>query len=370
MDPRLQKLAKVLVNYSAAVKPGDLVMIQGATITEPLIIELYRETLRAGGNPVVRVSTDALTEILIKEGTKEQLEYLNPLSMYEIENIDVRISLWGQENTRHLSNTDPKCHAILSASRRPFVKRFFERAATNEFRWTGSMYPTNSSAQDAGMSLGEYQDFVFTAGLLHLDDPIAAWKQIAVKQDQAVELLTGYKTLHLETANGTDLTMNLEGRKWISSCGNENFPDGEIFTCPVEDSVEGIINFSFPAIHMGHECSGVKLRFEKGKVVEASAETGQDFLISMLDQDEGARRVGEFAIGTNYAIREFTKNTLFDEKIGGTVHLAVGASLRKAGGVNDSGLHWDMVCDLRPGGRITLDDKTVYENGKFTEIQF
>jgi len=369
-DPRLQKLAQVLVNYSVGVKPNDRVAISGNTITEPLIIEVYRETIKAGGYPIVRLAPERLTEILLKEGSDEQLSYLSPITMYELENIDCRIGLWGQENTRALSNTDSARHSLLSAARKPFSGVFFRRAASGELRWTGSMYPTQSSAQDAGMSLTEYEDFVFSAGLLDQEDPIAAWMALSKKQEEVVHALKGHKKLHIEAANGTDLSFSLEARRWISSCGNDNFPDGEIYTCPVEETVEGIICFSFPAVHMGHECKGVKLRFEKGRVVEATADQGQEFLNSMLDQDDGARRVGEFAIGTNYAIKDFTRNTLFDEKIGGTVHLAVGASLRKAGGVNDSGLHWDMVCDMRPGGRIQLDGKTVYENGRFTIVEF
>jgi aminopeptidase len=368
-DPRLQKLANVLVNYSVGVQLNERVLIAGNAITEPLITEIYRETLKAGGYPIVRMAPEGLTEILLKEGSDDQLKHFSPIAMYELENIDCRIGLWGQENTRALSNTDSARHSLMSAARKPYSETFFRRAASGQLRWNGSMFPTNSSAQDAGMSLSEYEDFVFSAGLLDHDDPIASWQALSKKQDAAVDHLNGHKKIHIEAANGTDLRFSLENRRWISSCGNDNFPDGEIYTCPVEETVEGTICFSFPAIHMGHECKGVKLRFEQGVVVEATAEQGQDFLNSMLDQDEGARRVGEFAIGCNYAIKDFSRNTLFDEKIGGTVHLAVGASLRKAGGVNDSGLHWDMVCDMRPGGRIQLDDKTVYENGKFTEVE-
>ena len=200
-------------------------------------------------------------------------------------------------------------------------------------------------------------------------DPVAAWKEIEVRQQKVVDLLNGKKRLHLQAANGTDLRMSIEGRTWINCCGKENFPDGEVFTGPVEDSVEGTIVYSFPAVHMGHECDGVQFRFEKGKVVEASARSGEEFLLKMLDQDAGARFVGEFAIGTNYGITQYTKNTLFDEKIGGTVHLAVGASYPETGGKNESGLHWDMVCDLRNGGQITVDDEVIYRDGKFTTVE-
>ncbi len=368
-DVRLEKLAQVLVRYSVALQPNDLVVIQSTLIGEPLVVELYKAALQAGAHPQVRMAPDELTEWLLKYGNEQQLKYLSPLAMHDIEKIDARISLWSEVNTRALSHTDPAKHAMMSAARKPLVNRVMERTAKNEFRWTGTMFPTQASAQDAGMSLTEYEEFVFGAGLLDHKDPVAAWQDVEKRQERAVELLNGKKTLRIEAANGTDLTMSMESRKWINCCGKINFPDGEIYSAPVEDSVQGTIVFSFPALYMGHECDGVTLRFEKGKVVKATAAKGEAFLNQMLDQDEGARVVGEIAIGTNYGITEFTRNTLFDEKIGGTIHLAVGAAYPQTGGKNQSGLHWDMVCDLRPGGRITLYGKTIHENGKFTTIE-
>lgn len=369
MDPRLEKLAHVLVNYSVALKRGDVVIIKGPPVGEPLMLALYRAALEAGAQPHLRMAPEAAAELMLKYGQEHQLKYVSPLALHEVEKIDASIGLWASENTRALSNTDPAKHALLSAARQPIMSRFMERAGKKELRWTGTQFPTQASAQDAAMSLAEYEDFVFGAGLLDRDDPVAAWRQIEKRQQKVVDLLNGKMKLHLEAANGTDLTLSVEKRKWINCCGKENFPDGEVFTGPVEDSVEGTIVYSFPAVHMGHECNGVKLRFEKGKVTEATATSGEEFLLQMLDQDAGARFVGEFAIGTNYSITQFTKNTLFDEKIGGTVHLAVGASYPETGGRNESGLHWDMVCDLRGGGRIRADGETIYEDGKFTTVE-
>ena len=368
LDARLKKLAGVLVNYSTVVQSGDLVMISAPPIAEPLAIEIYKAALAAGGHPQLKLVPDELTELMLKYGSDQQLKYLSPLRVHEVETIDVNIGIWAETNTRALSNTDSAKHAAMSAARKPIFSRFLERVAKNELRWTGTIFPTNASAQDAAMSLAEYEDFVFGAGLLGEPDPVEAWRSVARKQQTAVELLSGKRQLHLESANGTDLSMSIEGRKWINCCGKENFPDGEIFTSPLEDSVEGTIVFSFPAMHMHQECDGVRLRFEKGLVVEATAEKGEDFLNAMLDQDAGARRVGEFAIGCNYGISRFTRNTLFDEKIGGTVHLAVGASLPESGGSNQSALHWDMVCDLRGGGKVTVDGEIVYRDGKFVGI--
>lgn len=368
-DPRLKKLAQVIVNYSVALKKGEIVLIKSPSIGEPLVKELYLAAIEAGAHPHVRLGAEGLSEILLKNASDNQLEYVSPLMMHEVETMDAQISLWAETNTKALSNTDPAKHAKLSASRRPYLERFMEREAKGQLRWNGTMFPTNSSAQDAAMSLAEYEDFVFNAGYLNEADPVSIWKAIERKQDEAIKLIADKSKVHLLAANGTDLKFSIEGRKWVNCCGTHNFPDGEIFTCPVEDSVNGTINFSFPAVHMGHECKGVKLTFENGRVVKASADTGEEFLLSMIDQDEGGRIAGEFAIGTNYNIQQFTCNTLFDEKIGGTVHLALGASLPEAGGVNKSALHWDMVCDMREGGSISVDGKIVHENGKFLEVE-
>ncbi|MHC5060356.1 MAG: aminopeptidase [Planctomycetota bacterium] len=369
VDPRIRKLADVLVQYSVALAKGDVVVIKAPPIASPLVVQLYRAALEAGAHPHIRMVPNELAETLLKYGSDEQLEFVSPLSMHEADSIDATIGIWGEVNTKALTNTDSQKHAKLSAAHRPIEDRLMERESKGEYCWTGSLFPTNASAQDAGMSLGEYEDFVFGAGFLGQPDPVAVWKQIEQKQQQVVDLLNGRKTLHLEAANGTDLTMSVERRKWINCGGKQNFPDGEVFTCPIKDSVNGTVAFSFPAVHMGNECEGVKLRFENGRAIEATAEKGEDFLNKMIDQDEGARFVGEFAFGCNYNIQQFTRNTLFDEKIGGTVHLALGMAFPEAGGQNKSGLHWDMVCDLRPGGRITVDGDVVHEDGKFTTVK-
>ncbi len=368
-DPRLEKLAQVIVNYSVELKKGDIVLIKSPAIAEPLVKELYRAAIDAGAHPHIRTYSNELSELMLKHGSDEQLEFLSPIMMHDVETMDAQIGIWAETNTRALSNTDPAKNAKLSVARKPYIDRFLERIAEKKLRRAGIMFPTNSSAQDAGMSLSEYEDFVFNAGHLDKDDPVAAWKDIAKKQQEAVKVLDGKKTLHLLAENGTDLTMSVEGRKWVNCCGKENFPDGEVFTSPVEDSVNGTIAFSFPSFCMGHECKGIKLTFENGKVIKASAEKGEDFLLQMIDQDQGARFVGEFAIGCNYNITQYTCNTLFDEKIGGTVHLALGASLPETGGLNKSALHWDMVCDLRSGGSITVDAKNIYQNGKFNDVE-
>ena len=365
-DPRLQKLASVIVNYSVGVQPGNLVRISGPSVSEPLLIELYEAVIKAGGNPFIRMNPEVLTEIQLKNANEDQLKYLNPIAMFEAEKIDCSIGLWADENTKALTNADTKKLGLTQAARKPLMDIFFNRAATGALRWSGTQFPCQAAAQDAEMSLSEYEDFVYRAGLLHLPDPVAAWKQVSERQQHLVDFLDGKTDYRVTAANGTDVRMSLAGKKWINCDGHENFPDGEVFTGPVIDSVDGVINFSFPAVHLGREVHDVKLKFRNGKVVDASASKGEEFLISMLDMDGGSRFIGECAIGTNFGIQQYTRNTLFDEKIGGTVHFALGAGYPETGNTNQSGLHWDMVVDLRQGGYIEIDGVKVNENGKFT----
>lgn len=365
-DPRLEKLADVLVNYSVGVKPGQLVRLSGPPVAQPLIVELYRKVLAAGGHPHVRMGPEELGEIFLKHGSEEQLKYLNPINVFEYEKIDASIGVWAEENTRALTNCDARRMSISQAARKPLMDLFMNRAAEGKLKWSGTQYPTQASAQDADMSLAEYEDFVFSAGMLDRGDPVAAWKQVSQRQQKLVDFLNGKKEYRVVAANGTDVTMSVAGMTWINCDGHENFPDGEVFTGPVIDSVNGQINFSFPAVHHGREVLDVKLTFRNGKVVDASASKGLDFLMGMLDMDAGSRFLGECAIGTNYGITRYTRNTLFDEKIGGTVHFALGAGYPETGNKNQSGLHWDMVVDLRGGGFIEVDGVKINIDGKFT----
>ena len=245
------------------------------------------------------------------------------------------------------------------------MKRLLERAAQKELRWTGTQYPTTGSAQDAEMSLYEYEDFVFRAGLLHLPDPVAAWKVLSEKQQRLADFLNTKKEIRV-IGKETDLRVAVEGRRWVNCDGHENFPDGEVFTGPIETATEGTIRYTFPAVYQGRECHDIVLTFKAGKVVDARASKGEEFLFKMIDQDTGGRILGEFAIGTNFGITNYTKNTLFDEKIGGTCHAALGAAYPETGGTNESGLHWDMVCDLRqPGCQILADGEPILVEGRF-----
>jgi aminopeptidase len=368
-DPRLDQLARVLVHYSIGVKPGQLVKISGDPIAQPLIEAIYEHALRAGAHPYVKCSPDALQNLFFEFASEEQLQYVSPLVQHEVETIDVSIGIWAETNTKSLSRVDPRKQSLASSSRKPVLRTFMQRAAKGKLNWCGTLYPTLASAQDAERGLREYEDFVFTAGLLDAADPVAEWQKIEVCQQKVVDYLTGKKQVRFQAPNGTDLTVNVTGMTWINCCGHENFPDGEVFTGPnleaPDGGVNGVAYYSFPAVHHGREVHDVMLRFEKGRVVEAKASKNQDFLRQMLDQDDGARRLGEIAIGTNYQIQEFSRNTLFDEKIGGTFHAAVGAGYPETGNHNESGLHWDMVCDLRQGGTIEVDGEVISKDGKF-----
>jgi aminopeptidase len=372
-DPRLTKLADVIVRYSVAVRKDDLVCIAGPPAAVPLVTAIYRKVVEAGGHPFVRVAPEECTEILLKHGSVPQLSFVNPLALQEVQQIDVSIRILASRNTKALSNTDPSRQAITEKARRSILEIFFKRAALKgrkKLRWSLLQFPTEASAQDAEMSLGEYEDFVFAAGLLHKPDPAGQWKKISKAQQRLCDFLNKTSQIHFRTPQGTDIRLGMKGRRWINCAGHENFPDGEVFTGPVEDATEGVVRFSFPAVHRGREVTGVRLTFKAGKVVDASAEKGEAFLHKMLDSDPGARVLGELALGCNYSINRYTKNTLFDEKIGGTFHLALGAGYPESGSRNKSGLHWDMVCDLRQGGTAEVDGKVISKNGKFVRADW
>jgi aminopeptidase len=357
-------MADVLVGFCAGVREGDLVTLESSTLAAPLLRELYSRVLEAGAQPLVRIALEPLTENLLRYGNDEQLAWVNPARVDDIESVDVRIALEAPANTKRLSNVDPARQARYDRSAEPLRNRYLERAAAGELRWVLSAYPTEAAAQDASMSLPEYEDFVFGAGFLDDQDPVARWQEFGERLDRLADFLATKREFRI-VADGTDLRLDTEGRTWIPSKGQENFPDGEIFTGPVESSVEGEIRFTYPGVFNAREVDDVRLRFEAGEVVEATATRGQEFLREMIAMDDGARRVGEFAFGMNEAVPMFTRNTLFDEKIGGTMHLALGTAYPETGGLNRSALHWDLVCDLRSGSEVYADGELVYRDGQF-----
>jgi aminopeptidase len=363
-DQRAEALAQILVNYSTRVRKGDTCMIQATSAAEPLVQAVYEEVLRAGGLPFVHMTPNEAQAAFFELASEEQLDWVPPPAEWAAEQADVRIAILSEVNSRALSRADPKKQARAQKARRGLMETAMKRSAAGEHRWAVTLFPTHSYANEAGMSLADYEDFYYSACLATDGDPLTAWQRQSDQVNHLAEWVQGREEIRIE-APGTNLTLNVGGRNWIPCVGEHNMPDGEFFTGPVEDSANGEIAFSFPASYGGRTVSGVRFRFEDGKVVDASADQGEDFLIEMLDTDDGARRLGEIGIGTNFGISTGTQEILLDEKIGGTVHLAVGMSYPESGGTNSSAVHWDMVCDLRQGGSITVDGTELQRDGQF-----
>jgi aminopeptidase len=363
-DARMKKLAEILVLYSAAVRPGEWVLINGHVLALPLVDEVARLVLRAGGQPTVMLNSEQLEETILREASEEQLRWVSPIEALLDEKIDVTIGVRAAHNTRALSGVDPHKQQIRQTARRESMRTFMQRSAAGSLRWVVTQYPCPAYAQDADMSLSEYEDFVYAATFADQTNPVACWNNIHTTQQRLVDWLKGKRQVSVHGPH-IDLTLSIEGRTFINSDGKRNMPSGEIFTGPVEDSVNGWVKFTYPAIRQGREVEGVELEFKDGKVVAARARKNEDYLLSQLDSDTGARYLGEFAIGTNTGIQRFTRSILFDEKIGGTLHMAVGAGYPETGSANQSSVHWDFICDMRTDSQVLVDGELFYKNGEF-----
>jgi aminopeptidase len=364
-DDMAVKLAKIMTEYSAPVNKGDVVFIFSAPHTTPLIRALYEAVLRKGGHPIALGSgVSGLGDLFMELADEDQLKFVNPLARTLSEEVHVLYSIWARTNTKAMSRVDPQKLSIQQLAQKPIQDRLNERERAGEYRWCILPWPAQGDAQEAEMGLLAYTQFIYEACALHLDDPLSHWKAMRDRQLKLVDYLEDKSEVAVK-GPGIDLKLSLEGRSWVSAHGEKNFPDGEIFTGPVEDSVNGYVEFNMPSVYVGREVRGVHLEYKEGVVVEASASKGEDFLLAQLDTDEGARRMGEFAIGTNYGIKDVTGSTLFDEKIGGTIHMAIGRSIPGTGGENESTVHWDMVHDMKDGGEIYIDDKLFYQAGEF-----
>ena len=364
-DPRVDRLAELIVGYSLELREGDVVRIDGLDVAAPLALSLYRAALAAGAHPYTNLTLDGLIELLVEQGSDAQLDYISPVQWREVDTLDALVTIWADRNTRSLSRADPERHRREIQTERKLANRRWERMTAGEMRWCGTHFPTQGHAQEAEMPLDEYEEFVFAACHADRDDPASHWRAQAEALGARAEELSAVRELRV-VGPDTDLRLAVDGRRWIAAAGRNpaNMPDGEIFTSPVETETEGEIRFSFPAIFRGREVQDVRLRFEGGRVVAGEAVEGQDYLTALLDMDDGARVAGEFAFGLNYEIDRFTRNILLDEKIGGTVHLALGRSYPETGGTNESAIHWDLICDLRAGGRLTADGAPIVESGR------
>ena len=361
-DPRITKLAQVMVHYSLALKPGQQVQIRTHPLAEELTLAVYEEAVKAGANVFMQTVTPGADEVFFKYASDAQLDYISPIRKLITETFDASLNIWSEHNPRSLSGVDPQRMARVSKAGAGLQKIFLDRSARGELRWCLTVYPTHAMAQEADMGLMDYREFVFGSMMLNEPDPVAFWKQAGRDQQKLVDWLKGRDRVELKGSN-VDLQMSIKERLFIPCDGQLNFPDGEIFTGPVEDSVNGWVRFKYPAIEYGQEVTDIQLWFENGRVVKESASKNQELLTSQLDSDAGARTLGEFGIGTNYGITRFTKNMLFDEKMGGTIHLAAGAGYPESGSKNESGIHWDMLCDMNDA-EIYVDGDLFYKNGK------
>jgi aminopeptidase len=368
IDDRLSRMAQVLVRYSLNVQPGNLVAIQGGTEAISLLREVYRETLRVGGHPELNIVMEEAREIYLKEVNEEQLNFVSPVTQLITERYDCLLYIDAETNTRRLSRVDPFRVAKLRKAYDAVDTLWSQRAAQGMMRWCYTQFPTHAYAQNANMSLEDYWEFVCNACMINEPDPVEQWQAMSTQQLKLINWLNGHKEVHI-LGEDTDLTLSIEDRTFLACDGHINLPDGEIYCGPVEGSAQGTIRFTLPTSYDGHAVDDIRLRFEEGRVVEAHAASSEEYLLSMLNIDEGARRIGEFAFGMNYGIREATRNILYDEKIGGTIHLALGRSYPESGGLNVSALHWDMVCDLREQGEVWVDGELFLKNGKYVLLQ-
>jgi aminopeptidase len=363
-DPRVEKLARILVNYSIKVQPREWVLVIANLEALPLTREVARHIIQAGANPTILIEDDDLSSMILAESSDEQLDWLSPVEKMAYEKVDAFISLRAASNTHAMSGIDPQKQRRRQQSRREVMQTYFQRSAEGSLRWTLTQFPCQAYAQDADMSLADYENFVYGATFSDQADPVQAWQNVYDSQQRLVEWLKGKKTVAVRGPH-CDLTLSIAGRNFINCAGEKNMPDGEIFTGPVEESIDGWVKFTYPAILRGREVEGVELELKDGRVIAARAQKNEEFLLTMLDSDSGARYVGEFAIGSNYGIQRFTKSILFDEKIGGSFHMALGAGYPETGSRNQSSIHWDMICDLRQDSEIRVDGELFYQNGNF-----
>lgn len=357
------KYAELLVRYSLYLKKGERLLISSTYLAEPLIREVYREALRAGAHPETWIGLNGIGRVLYDEGSIEQLRYVSPLYWYAVENFDAFLTIRAPFNVKELQGVDGEKKKTVAMAEAPLRKIHRDRATAGSLKWSLCEFPTNAQAQECGLGVEDYERFVFSACFLDHDDPEGRWREVHDAQARVVDLLDSKESVRFK-GRDIDISFSTKGRRWINSDGRHNMPSGEVFTSPVEDSVNGRVRFSYPGIYMAQEVEDISLEVVRGEVVRWEAAKGKDLLDKVL-QVPGANRFGEAAIGTNKGITRFTRNMLFDEKIGGTIHMALGASYGEAGGENESAVHWDLLADMKEGGEIYADGDLVYRDGEF-----
>ena len=363
-DARVEKLAQILVDHSAEIKPGDRVAIEATTAAQPLVRALCATILDRGGYPHLLLELPDQEEILFAHAKDEQLDAIPTFRKLAYDQFESRIRIHSDTNPRALSSVDParqRRHQKASAS---ILEMQMRRGADRSFKWVTTLFPTEGYAIEAEMSLSNFEDFVYRACHADQANPVAYWNKVEASQKKIIDRIEGHDQVVLRGPN-VDLSLSIKGRKFLNAAGKSNMPDGEVFTGPVEDSLNGFVRYSYPAMYSGVLVEGVELTFSNGKVTKATAEKNLPFLREMLESDAGARYVGEFAIGTNYEIDRFSHNILFDEKLGGSFHMALGAGYPETGSHNKSIIHWDMICGMQKDSEILVDGEVVYKNGKF-----
>ncbi len=357
-DDVVARWAELLVDYCLKVEHDETIVLSSEVLALPLVEACFKAIVLRGAYPLVRLEIAGLHEFFVEHASETQLATLPPAMLFDAQSAAARIRISAESDTRSMSRIDPKRQALFERSQEPI------RQATRRARWVVTQYPTVAYAALAGMPLSDYEEFVTRSMFLDRPDPRGAWQELGQRQAGLVEFMARVKSIRIE-ADGTDLQLSVAGRTWINSDGRRNMPSGEIFTGPAEDSATGRIRCGFPVCRDGRELVGIELEFRQGKVVAARASKGEDYLLAMLELDPGARRLGELGLGLNSGIDRFTGSILYDEKIGGTVHLALGQSYPETGGINTSALHWDLIVDTRTEGRITADGRLVMENGRW-----
>ena len=364
-DDILIKYANLLVNYCLAVKKGDRVYINAGALAEPLIKEVMKAVYIAGGIPVLNVELKGIGDLALKYGEEHQLTWVSPMKKYIMENfecyLNIRAPYEKGDDDKEPDNAEK--YKLLQQSQTELNKIYFDRIGNGSMRRGLCQYPTQGAADDAELSLEEYAHFVYQSCYLFDEDPVAKWLEVRKKQQVYVDYLNKVDKVQYKGPN-IDISFSVKGRTWVNSDGRSNMPSGEVFSAPVEDSVNGKVFFSYPGLYMGKDVEGVSLEVKDGEVITWNAEKGKDVLDKVFSIP-GARKWGEVAIGTNYNIQRTTRNILFDEKIGGSIHMAVGQSYKQCGGKNESTVHWDMITDMKNGGQIWADGVKIYENGLF-----
>jgi aminopeptidase len=363
MESIYRKYAELLLHYSLRLKKSDKLLIMSSYLAEDLLREVYREALAIGAYPEFNISLNGTDKIFYDTANDDQLKYVSPTIKYALENYDAFLMIRAPFNLKELENIDPAKKQIVSLGRAYINKTIFTRSAEGKLAWNLCVFPTDAAAQECAMSKSEYEQFVYSACFLNEADPIGKWQQFDKTQQRIADYLMT-KEIVRYVGKDIDISFSAQGRKWISAAGTRNMPCGEVFTSPIEDSVNGKVRFSYPGFYLGQEIEDISLEVKDGLVVKWNAQKGKSLLDKIMEIP-GARQFGEAAVGTNTGIKKFTKNMLFDEKLAGTIHMALGASIPETGGKNESAIHWDMLADMNDGGEIYADGELVYKNGQF-----